>query len=82
MLRMRSRRGDAVPPSPAATFRQLAHDHVAKGRTAVLLVSKHPATRKRTKPDSLARQRWLTGTLLHALLVTTRRDRQHAVPVP
>jgi len=54
------------------SFRELAHDYIAKGRTAVLLVSKHPATRERTKLDSLARQRWLKGALLHALLAATR----------
>jgi len=53
-------------------FRELARDHIAKGRTAVLLVSKHPATRERTKLDSLARQRWLKGALLHTLLAMTR----------
>ncbi len=54
------------------SFRELAHDQVAKGRTAVLLVSKHPATRERTKLDSLDRQRWLKRALLHTLLAATR----------
>jgi glycosyltransferase involved in cell wall biosynthesis len=53
-------------------FAALARDNIAKGRTAVLLAEKHPATRGQLKLGSFTRAPWLKRVLLHTLLSVTR----------
>jgi GT2 family glycosyltransferase len=53
-------------------FAALAHDNLCKGRTAVLLAAKHPATRPLLKLGMLERRRWRTRLLIGALLRVTK----------
>jgi GT2 family glycosyltransferase len=53
-------------------FAALARDSIAKGRTAVLLAQKHPATRGQLRLGAVTRGPWLRRALMRLALSVTR----------